>query len=140
LDPSLSEEHVRKIEQDKPQEKQIGEFHAGAQPEAQEEISILDLTGKEVARYVLWLKACNRKEVQWSKKQKALRESNHEISRTIASRHIYLTSNCSSPYERLRALKKHLCPSSSERNYQLRAHYQGLLHASKSSNLDSWFE
>jgi hypothetical protein len=40
----------------------------------------------------------------------------------------------------LRALKKHLCPSTSKRNYQLRAHYQGLLTPPKRSNLDSWFE
>ena len=30
VDPSLSEEQVRKIEQEKPQEKEVEEFHAGA--------------------------------------------------------------------------------------------------------------
>jgi hypothetical protein len=40
----------------------------------------------------------------------------------------------------LRALKKHLCPSTSEQYYQLRAHYQGLLTLPKRSNMDSWFE
>jgi hypothetical protein len=132
---------VKRIEQEKPQEKEVKEFHKGAQDRAtQEEITILDLTEKEVARYELWLKAYSRKEAQWSKKEKALREFNHEISRTIAARHIYLISDCSSPYQRLKSLKKHLCPSTSERHYQLRAHYQGLLHAPKRSNLDSWFE
>jgi hypothetical protein len=37
-------------------------------------------------------------------------------------------------------LKKHLCPITSEQNYQLRAHYQGLLTPPTRSNLDSWFE
>jgi hypothetical protein len=51
---------VRKIEQEKPEENEIEEFHAGAaraqsraQPKAQEEMSILDLTEKEMARYEL---------------------------------------------------------------------------------------
>lgn len=139
LDPSLKAEQVRRIEQEKPQEKEIEEFYTGA-AQGDDEITILDLTEKEVARYELWFKAYSRKEAQWSKKEKALREFNHEISRTIASRHIHLISDCSTPYDRLRALKKHLCPSTSERNYQLRAHYQGLLIPPKRSNLDSWFE
>jgi hypothetical protein len=49
---------VRKIQQEKPEENE--EFHAGAaraqsraQPKAQEEMSILDLTEKEMARYEL---------------------------------------------------------------------------------------
>ncbi|KAF1360728.1 hypothetical protein EJ07DRAFT_114190 [Lizonia empirigonia] len=138
VDPSLNGDQVRRIEQEKPQEKEIEEFYSGNT--RGEEITILDLSERDVSRYELWFKAYSRKEAQWSKKEKALREFNHEISRTIASRHIHLISDCSTPYERLRVLKKHLCPSTSERNYQLRSHYQGLLHAPKRSNLDSWFE
>jgi hypothetical protein len=139
LDPSLKAEQVKRIEQEKPQEREIEEFYTGAARE-DEEITILDLSEKDVSRYELWLKVHTRKEAQWSKKEKALKEFNHEISRTIASRHIHLISDCSTPYDRLRALKKHLCPSTSERNYQLRAQYQGLLTLPKRSNLDSWFE
>jgi hypothetical protein len=109
-------------------------------PAQDKEITILDLSEKDVSRYELWLKVFTRKEAQWSKKEKAVREFNHEISRTIASRHIHLISDCSTPYDRLRALKKHLCLSTLERNYQLRAHYQGLLTPPKRSNLDTWFE
>jgi hypothetical protein len=36
-------------------------------------------------------------------------------------------------------LSQHLCLSTSERNYQLRAHYQELLTPPKRSNLGSWF-
>lgn len=140
VDPSLKAEHVRRIEQEKPQEKEVEEFYTGAPRADNEEITILDLSEKDVARYELWMKVFTRKEAQWSKKEKALREFNHEISRTIASRHICLILDYSTPYDRLRALKKHLCPSISERNYQLRAHYQGLLEPPKRSNLDSWFE
>ncbi|KAF1359112.1 hypothetical protein EJ07DRAFT_178703 [Lizonia empirigonia] len=117
-------------------QREIEEFYSGNT--RGEEITIIDLSERDVSRYELWFKAYSRKEAQWSKKEKALREFNHEISRTIASRHIHLISDCSTPYERLRVLKKHLCPST--RNYQLRSHYQGLLHAPKRSNLDSWVE
>ena len=123
---------MKKIEQEKPHEREIEEFYTGAAQE-HEEITILDLSEKDVSRYELWLRIHTRKEAQWSKKEKALREFNHEISRTIASRHIHLISDCSTPYDRLKALKKHLCPSTSERNYQLRAHYQGLLTPPKRS-------
>jgi hypothetical protein len=140
IDPSLKAEQVRSVEQEKPKEKEVEEFYTGPPREDNEEITILDLSEKEVSRYELWLKVHTRKEAQWSKKEKALREFNHEISRTIASRHIHLISDCSTPHDRLIALKKHLCPSTSERNYQLRAHYQGLLTPPKRSNLDSWFE
>ncbi|KAF2023385.1 hypothetical protein EK21DRAFT_81065, partial [Setomelanomma holmii] len=133
VDPSLNAEQVRRIEQEKPQEKEVEEFYTGAPRADDEEITILDLSEKDVSRYKLWLKVFTRKE-------KALREFNHEISRTIASGHIHLISDCSTPYDRLRELKKYLCPSTSERNYQLRAHYQGLLTPPKRSNLDSWFE
>jgi len=138
LDPSLKAEQVKRIEQEKPKEKEIKEFYTGDARDG--EITILDLSEKDVSRYELWLKVFTRKEAQWSKKEKALREFNHEISRTIASRHIHLISDCSTPYDRLKALKKHLCPSTSERNYQLRAHYQELLTLPKRSNLDTWFE
>jgi hypothetical protein len=139
LDPSLKVDQVKRIEQEKPQEEEIEEFYTGAARE-DEEITILDLSEKDVSRYELWLRVRTRMETQWSKKEKARREFNHEISRTIASWHIYLISDCSTPYVGLRALKKHLCPSTSKRNYQLRAHYQGLPTPPKRSNLDSWFE
>jgi hypothetical protein len=84
LDPLLKAEQVKRIEQEKPQEREIEEFYAGAAQE-DEEIMILDLSEKDVSQYELWLRVHTRKETQWSKKEKALREFNHEISRTIAS-------------------------------------------------------
>jgi hypothetical protein len=140
IDPSLKTEQVKKVEQEKPKKKEIQEFYTGPPRTDDEEVTILDLLEKDVSQYELWLKVHTRKEAQWSKKEKALKEFNHEVSRTIASRHIHLISDWSTPYDRLRALKKHLCPSTSEQNYQLRAQYQGLLTLPKRSNLDSWFE
>jgi hypothetical protein len=84
LDSSLKADQVKRIEQEKPQEREIEEFYTGAARE-DEEIMILDLSEKDVSRYELWLRVRTRKETQWSKKEKARREFNHEISRTIAS-------------------------------------------------------
>ncbi|KAF2876042.1 hypothetical protein BDV95DRAFT_484993, partial [Massariosphaeria phaeospora] len=104
LDPLLKAEQVKRIEQKKPREREIEEFYTEAARE-HKEITILDLSEKDVSRYELY------------KKEKALREFNYEISRTIASRHIHLISDCLTPHNRLRALKKHLCPSTLERSY-----------------------
>jgi hypothetical protein len=60
LDPSLKEEQVKKIEQERPKEKEIEDFYTG---DAQNrEITILDLSEKDVSRYKLWLKVFTRKE------------------------------------------------------------------------------
>jgi hypothetical protein len=84
LDPLLKAEQVKRIEQEKPQEREIEEFYTEAAQE-DEEITILDLSEKDVLRYELWLRVHTRKETQWSKKEKALREFNCEISCMIAS-------------------------------------------------------
>ncbi|KAF1936194.1 hypothetical protein EJ02DRAFT_387796, partial [Clathrospora elynae] len=140
VDPSLSNDQVKKIESERPLEKEPQDFCTRRLPQENEEISILDLTDKEAAQYELWLKVFIRQEAVWLKKERALRDFNHEISRTIASRHIHLITNCPTAYDQLKTLKKHLCPSTSERNYQLRVHYQSMLSQPKRGNLDSWFE
>jgi hypothetical protein len=53
---------VKKIEQERPKEKEIEDFYTG---DAQNgEITILDLLEKDVSRYKLWLKVFTRKEAQ----------------------------------------------------------------------------
>ena len=51
LDPSLKAEQVKRIEQERPKEKEIEEFYTGAAQD--EEITILDLSEKDVSRYEL---------------------------------------------------------------------------------------
>ena len=51
LDPSLKEEQVKKIEQERPKEKEVEEFYTGDAQD--EEITILDLSEKDVSRYEL---------------------------------------------------------------------------------------
>ncbi|KAF1938592.1 hypothetical protein EJ02DRAFT_425549 [Clathrospora elynae] len=97
VDPSLSDDQVKKIESERPLEKEPLDFTRRLTQE-NEEILILDLTDKEVAQYELWMKVFTRQEAAWLKKERALRDFNHEISRTIASRHIHLITNCPSAY------------------------------------------
>jgi hypothetical protein len=52
LNPSLKAEQVKRIEQEKPQEREIKEFYTGATQE-DKEITILNLSEKDVSRYEL---------------------------------------------------------------------------------------
>jgi hypothetical protein len=59
VDPSIKEEEARKIEREKPQGKGIDEFYSGAAPRGTE-ITILDLSEKDISRYELWLRVYRR--------------------------------------------------------------------------------
>ncbi|KAF2023764.1 hypothetical protein EK21DRAFT_118454 [Setomelanomma holmii] len=94
VDPSLSDDQVRKIETEQPQEKGPEEFSSQQNAQQREHgFSLLDLTDQEVARYELWLKVFAWQEAVRLKKERALMDFNHEISRTIAARHIHLITD-----------------------------------------------
>jgi hypothetical protein len=97
VNPLLKEEEVKKTDKEKPQEKEI---YTGASQVGNKDITIIDLSEKDVSRHELWCKVYTSKEAQWNKKEKAFSESNHENSRTIALKHIHLISGCSTPYDR----------------------------------------
>jgi hypothetical protein len=142
VDPTLPEEKVKSIEGEKPQEKEPWNFKLVSEEQrpSNEEFTIMDLTEKELGRYEVWERNFTRKEAAWTRTEKAILNFNHEILRTIASKHIHLVAAHESPHQRLKALQEHLCPSTAERSYQLLAQYKGLLHHPKRSNWDSWLD
>src|SRR5690349_11586830 len=127
VDPVLSEEKLRKLQDEKPQEKPVWKFKkTQVSEEEQEDIDIEDLSAEEISVYNVWARKYERDEARWLQKEKALRSFNSEIARTIDVRHLDLIVDCADPYSRLTTLKKHLCPSVGERNHQLRSRYRAV--------------
>ncbi|KAF2632932.1 hypothetical protein BU25DRAFT_471003, partial [Macroventuria anomochaeta] len=57
----------------------------------------------------------------------------------ISRQHIHLIQSDNTAYARLKKLKKHLCPSTAERELQLIAKYCQLQSRPR-NNIDSWLE
>jgi hypothetical protein len=141
VDPGLSEEKLRKLQDEKPQEKPVWKFKkTQVSEEEQEDIDIEDLSAEEISVYNVWARKYERDEARWLQKEKALRSLNSEIARTIDVRHLDLIVDCADPYSRLTTLKKHLCPSVGERNHQLRSRYRAVCTRPRKANLDTWLD
>ncbi|KAF1925282.1 uncharacterized protein M421DRAFT_32260, partial [Didymella exigua CBS 183.55] len=141
VDPGLSAEELRKLQDEKPQEKPLWRFKkTQVSEEEQEDIDIEDLSAEEISVYNVWTRKYERDEARWLQKEKALRSFNSEIARTIDVKHLDLIVDCSSPYSRLTTLKKHLCPSVGERNHQLRSRYRAVCTRPRKANLDTWLD
>ncbi|KAF2622834.1 hypothetical protein BU25DRAFT_434539 [Macroventuria anomochaeta] len=126
VNPGLSGEEFKQLQHEKPQERPIWRFKNKKLSEKQD-VDIEDLSAEEVSVHSMWARKFEREEARWLQKEKALKEFKAEIARTIDVKHLDLIVNCTDLYSRLTTLKKHLCPSVSERNHQLR-------------NLDAWFD
>jgi hypothetical protein len=61
------------------------------------------------------------------------------IGRMISRRHIHLIQSDDTAYARLKKLKKHLCPSTAERELQLIAKYRQQQIRPR-NNIDTWLE
>ena len=141
VDPALSEEKLRRLQDEKPQEKSVWKFkRTQVSEEEQEEIDIEDLSAEEISVYNVWVRKYERDEARWLQREKALRSFNSEIARTIDVRHLDLIVDCADPYSRLTTLKKHLCPSVGERNHQLRSRYRAVCTRPRKANLDTWLD
>ncbi|KAF2625669.1 hypothetical protein BU25DRAFT_345414, partial [Macroventuria anomochaeta] len=141
VNPGLSGEELKQLQDEKPQEKPVWKFKKiRVSEEEQEDVDIEDLSAEEMSVYSMWTRKFERKEVQWLQKEKALRSFNSEIARTIDVKHLDLIINCTDPYSRLTTLKKHLCPSVGERNHQLRSRYRAVCTRPRKTNLDAWFD
>ena len=71
--------------------------------------------------------------------EKALVDLNTEITRSIATRHLYLIQDLPTVHDRLVALKKHFCPSTTDRSRDLAAKYTNLKTAPRNTKaLDQW--
>lgn len=141
VNPGLLTEELKKLQDEKPQEKPVWKFKkTRVSKEEQDNIDIEDLTAEEISVYNVWAKKYERDEARWLQKEKALRSFNSEIARTVDVRHLDLIVDCSDPYSRLTTLKKHLCPSVGERNHQLRSRYRAVCTRPRKANLDAWLD
>ena len=134
VDPDLTAETLKKLEDERPKELEVRRFRT---PLPDEQIDIPDLTATELATYNSWARRFDRDEARWLTKEKALRNLSLEIVQTIDVKHLDLILDCADPYNQLKTLKKHLCPSIRERNHQLRARYRTACTRPKRANLDT---
>jgi hypothetical protein len=137
VDPDLSLEKLKNLEDERPKELEVRRFRT---PLPDEQIDIPDLTATELATYNAWSRRFDREEAKWLTKQKALRSLSLEIVQTIDVKHLDLILSCADAHDQLKTLKKHLCPSTGERNHQLRAQYRAVCTRPKRANLDTWFD
>ncbi|EDU44960.1 hypothetical protein PtrM4_059550 [Pyrenophora tritici-repentis] len=78
-------------------------------------------------------------EITLQKQERALVQLNTEITRSIATRHLYLIQDLPTVYDRLVALKKQFCPSTADRSRDLIARYTNLKTAPRNlKKLDEW--
>jgi len=110
--------------------------------EAEEDTGVVlkDMTTQEFQRYQQAERNYDRALARYTIKRKALDDFTQEIGRTISRRHIHLIQSDSTAYARLKKLKKHLCPSTAERELQLIAKYRQLQSRPQSNAIDSWLE
>jgi hypothetical protein len=137
VNPDLARSELLSLKTEEPKELDLRRLR---DPAPTELLEIYDLTPTELSKYNAWARTYDQKRVEWRQKEKALKEFNSEIARTIDIKHIDLIIDCEDAYERLSTLKKHLCPSVSERNHQLRAQYRSLQTRPRSTNLDFWLD
>jgi hypothetical protein len=133
----LTAEKLKKLEDEKPTELEVRRFRT---PLPETQIDIPDLTATELATYNSWARRFDRDEARWLTKEKALRNLSLEIVQTIDVKHLDLILDCADAYSQLKTLKQHLCPSTGERNHQLRARYKAVCTRPKRANLDTWFD
>ncbi|KAF1930460.1 uncharacterized protein M421DRAFT_3522 [Didymella exigua CBS 183.55] len=99
IDPGLSAEELRELQDEKPQEKPWWRFKkTQVSKEEQEDIDIEDLSAEEISVYNMWTRKYERDKARWLQKEKALRSFNSKIARTINVKHLDLIVDCSSPY------------------------------------------
>ena len=137
VNPDLTAETLKKLEDERPKDLEVRRFRT---PLPDEQIDIPDLTATELAVYNSWARRFDRDEARWLVREKALRNLSLEIVQTIDVKHLDLILDCADPYNQLKTLKKHLCPSIGERNHQLRARYRAACTRPKRANLDTWFD
>jgi hypothetical protein len=137
VNPDLLPEKLKKLEDKKPKELEVRRFRT---PLPDMQIDIPDLTATELTMYNAWSRRFDRKEAKWLMKQKTLRGLSLEIVQTVNVKHLDQILSCADAHNQLKTLKKHLCPSTRERDHQLRAQYCAVCMRPKRANLDAWFD
>ncbi|KAF1830910.1 hypothetical protein BDW02DRAFT_641857 [Decorospora gaudefroyi] len=98
-----------------------------------------DLTADDRESYRWECDRWERRHSEYRTQKKALADLNTDISNTIAVRHINLIKDHETPYERLVALKKFLCPTDATRRCELADKYNALKTAPRvAKKVEQW--
>jgi hypothetical protein len=135
VNPDLDETALEKLEE--PAAVEPEQYHTARA--ADTGVVMRDMTTEEFQRYQQAEKTYDRALARYTIKRKALNDFTQEIGRTISRRHIHLIQSDDTAYARLKKLKKHLCPSTAERELQLIAKYRQLQSRPR-NNIDTWLE
>ncbi|KAF1972799.1 hypothetical protein BU23DRAFT_466927, partial [Bimuria novae-zelandiae CBS 107.79] len=135
VNPDLDEEALEQLEEPEPvipeQYHEVTEQDTG--------VVLRDMTTEEFQRYQQAERGYDRALARYTVKRKALDDFTQEIGRTISRRHIHLIQSDDTAYARLKRLKKHLCPSTAERELQLLTKYRQLQSRPR-NNIDTWLD
>ncbi|KAI1515851.1 hypothetical protein Ptr86124_005852 [Pyrenophora tritici-repentis] len=113
-------------------EPQLIDYQAGA-------TRLSDLTADDRESYRWECDRWERCRSEYRTQKKALADLNTDISKTIAVRHIHLIKDHETPYDRLVALKKFLCPTDATRRRELADKYNALKTAPRATKkVEQW--
>ncbi|KAI1515887.1 hypothetical protein KJE20_13861 [Pyrenophora tritici-repentis] len=111
---------------------QLTHYQAGA-------VRLSNLTADDRESYRWECDRWERRRSEYRSQQKALADLNTDISKTIAVRHIHLIKDQETPYDRLIALKKVLCPTDATRRRELADKYNALKTAPRAAKkVEQW--
>ena len=135
VNPDLDETALEKLEE--PAAVEPEQYH----DETDEDTGVVlrDMTTEEFQRYQQAERNYDRALARYTIKRKASNDCTQEIGRTISRRHIHLIQSNDTAYGRLKKMRKHLCPSTAEREMQLIAKYRQLQSRPR-NNINSWLE
>lgn len=101
---------------------------------------INELRGTELTIYQDLLNDWRQDKAEYNHAKRKMGELILDISRTIATRHLYLINGKDDPYDRLIALRQQLAPSAPTRNRELVIKYRALQERPQNRNLDQWLD
>ena len=130
INPDVAEELLPELTE--PPEPQLIEYNARA-------TKLSDLSADDRESYRWECDRWERRRTEYRTQKKALADLNTDISKTIAVRHIHLIKDHETPYDRLVALKKFLCPTDATRRRELADKYNALKTAPRAAKkVEQW--
>ena len=130
INPDVAKEDLPELTESP--EPQLIDYQAGA-------TRLSDLTADNRESYRWECDRWERRRSEYRTQKKALADLNMDISKTITVRHIHLIKDHDTPYDRLVALKKFLCPTDATRRRELANKYNTLKTAPRAAKkVEQW--
>ena len=130
IDPDVTKENLPTLTENP--EPQLADYKVGA-------TRLYDLSAEDRESYRWEFNLWERKNAKYCTQKKALSKLNTDIGKTISPRHIHLILNKDTPYDRLVALKKFLCPTDATRRRELADKYNALKIAPRAAKkVEQW--